>query len=64
MWAEDHLPWVKPFDVDEDGRQAMNIDERMSGILAELELAHIYIERQQEQIAELMTRIDALEKKQ
>ena len=64
MWEKHHLPWVAPFEVDENGRRAMNVDGRMADILAELELAHIYIDTQQKEIMALQERIEALEKKQ
>ncbi len=44
MWKEKHLPAVGAGEKDDRGREYVEYDSRMRGILEELEKAHIYIE--------------------
>ena len=60
MWENGHLPMVAG--EDELGDQPYSMSERREQTLAELEIAHIYIHRLNQTIAELEERILELEK--
>ena len=52
MWNERHLPAVSGRQVDETGKEYVEIGSHRRGILEELEKAHIYIERLSERLKE------------
>jgi hypothetical protein len=53
MWDAKHLPGVPSREYDDEGREMVEIGRQRSGILEELEIAHIYIEQLNKQIKEL-----------
>jgi len=62
MWEKKHLPAVPPREYDEEGREMVEIGKQRCGILEELEIAHIYIERLNQQVKELREEITGLKK--
>jgi hypothetical protein len=62
MWQEKHLPGVPPREYDEEGREMVEIGRQRCGILEELEIAHIYIERLNSQVKELREEMAELRK--
>jgi hypothetical protein len=52
MWNNRHLPAVGAKQVDEQGREVVEIGARMRGMLEELEKAHIYISTLSDRITE------------
>lgn len=63
MWDAKHLPGVPPREYDEEGREMVEIGRQRTGILKELEIAHIYIEQLNKKIGELEKKIEKLEEK-
>ncbi|MBU0679404.1 MAG: FG-GAP repeat protein, partial [Verrucomicrobia bacterium] len=72
MWEHKHLGAMPPREVDEDGREVVEVGSHRRGLVEELEKAHIYIEqlkRENEEIREQFThekqelnqRLEALE---
>jgi len=53
MWQNKHLPAIPKMDVDENGRQVIEVGAHRKGIVEELEKAHIYIEQLHQRIKEL-----------
>ncbi|MGR9072067.1 MAG: hypothetical protein ACU833_03265 [Gammaproteobacteria bacterium] len=64
MWNEKHLPSVQKAVTNAEGKGVINIGDRSQGLLEELEIAHIYIERLHTQVSELQARLDKLENKE
>jgi hypothetical protein len=52
MWDNKHLPAVGARQVDEQGREVVEIGARMRGLLEELEKAHIYISTLNKKVTE------------
>lgn len=50
MWSYKHLPAIGARQVDEQGREVLEIGTRMRGMLEEIEKAHIYISELNEKI--------------
>jgi hypothetical protein len=61
MWSKSHLPAVPPRQVDEAGREVVDIGAQRRGILEELEVAHIYIEQLEKRMAQQEERLNQLE---
>lgn len=53
MWREKHLPAIPKAEVDENGKQILEVGAHRKGIVEELEKAHIYIEQLHERIKKL-----------
>jgi uncharacterized coiled-coil protein SlyX len=62
MWNNKHLPAVGARQVDEQGREVVEIGARMRGMLEEIEKAHIYISTLNESITEKDARLAKLER--
>jgi uncharacterized coiled-coil protein SlyX len=62
MWDNKHLPAVGAKQVDEQGREFVEIGARMRGMLEEIEKAHIYISTLNESITEKDARLAKLER--
>jgi hypothetical protein len=63
MWEGKHLPAIPPREYDDEGREMVEIGRQRTGILEELEIAHIYIEQLNKKISELEKKIEKLEEK-
>ncbi len=61
MWANKHLPAVGPGVPDGNGGFSVDLGDRAQAQLEELELAHVFIDQLNQQIAELEQRIAELE---
>ncbi|MDH4238508.1 MAG: hypothetical protein OEW48_02990 [Phycisphaerae bacterium] len=61
MWREKHLPAIPKAELDEDGREILEVGAHRRGIVEELEKAHIYIEQLYKQNKALETRLVKLE---
>jgi len=68
MWQNKHLPAIPKMDVDENGRQIIEVGAHRKGIVEELEKAHIYIDQLHQRIrtleekdAETAARLAAME---
>jgi hypothetical protein len=61
MWNEKHLPAIPKAELDENGREILEVGAHRRGIVEELEKAHIYIEQLHKQNKELETRLVKLE---
>jgi hypothetical protein len=61
MWSNSHLPAVPPRELDEAGREVVNVGAQRRGILEELEVAHIYIDQLNGELQDLRERLAALE---
>lgn len=62
MWNNKHLPAVGARQVDEQGREFVEIGARMRGMLEEIEKAHIYISTLNDSIAQKDTELSKLAK--
>ena len=62
MWNNRHLPAVGARQVDENGREVVEIGARMRGMLEEIEKAHIYISTLNESITDKDARLAKLER--
>jgi len=62
MWKNKHLPTVPRPEKSEDNEYSINLGATQTGILEELEIAHIYIAQLKEIIDEQGERIAALER--
>jgi hypothetical protein len=58
MWRDGHLPGVGPMP---EGKSSIRVFEKMTGMLMELEKAHIYIEQLNDRLEEKDAQIQALE---
>ncbi len=63
MWQNSHLPKVEAAAVNDEGKPYINVVGRSQGILEELEIAHIYIERLNQQVQVLQSRLDEMQGK-
>ena len=61
MWQNKHLKAIPKAEVDENGREIIEVGAHRKGIVEELEKAHIYIEQLHKQNNELETRLLKLE---
>jgi hypothetical protein len=61
MWANSHLPAVPPRQMDEAGREVVEVGAQRRGILEELEVAHIYIEQLEKRMGQQEERLNQLE---
>lgn len=61
MWNEKHLPGIPKAEVDDNGREIIEVGAHRRGIVEELEKAHIYIEQLQKQNQLLEARLAKLE---
>ena len=55
------LPWIEDFETKDDGTQTVDFERRSSQMLAELELAHIYIAHMHDFVKTLQDRVQAIE---
>jgi uncharacterized coiled-coil protein SlyX len=62
MWSNKHLPAVDAKQVDEQGREVVEIGARMRGMLEEIEKAHIYISTLSDKITEKDAALAKLER--
>jgi hypothetical protein len=62
MWNNKHLPAVGARQVDEQGREVVEIGARMRGMLEEIEKAHIYISTLSDRITEKEAAVVKLER--
>jgi hypothetical protein len=62
MWNNKHLPAVGARQVDEHGREVVEIGARMRGMLEEIEKAHIYISTLSDRITEKEAAVVKLER--
>jgi hypothetical protein len=62
MWNNRHLPAVGAKQVDEHGREVVEIGARMRGMLEEIEKAHIYISTLNDQITQKDAELVKLER--
>jgi len=63
MWQQKHLPAIPKAEVDEAGREIIEVGAHRRGIVEELEKAHIYIEQLHERIKmmeEKMVKLEAV----
>lgn len=58
MWQNKHLPAVGPGIHDDNGSAIINVGEKTMGILEELEIAHIYIEKLHSNLALLENQLN------
>ena len=61
MWDEKHLPAIPKVELDENGREILEVGAHRRGIVEELEKAHIYIEQLHKQNKALEERLVKLE---
>lgn len=61
MWATKHLPAIGPRRVDEEGREVIELGADRRGIVEELEKAHIYIARLDEQLRQKEEKLSRVE---
>jgi len=62
MWNNKHLPAVGSKEVDEQGREVIELGARLRGMLEEIEKAHIYISTLNQTITEKDSRLAKLER--
>jgi len=62
MWNNKHLPAVGSREVDEQGREVIELGARLRGMLEEIEKAHIYISTLNQTITEKDSRLAKLER--
>lgn len=62
MWENQHLPAVPARETAADGAEIVDIGAQRRGILEELEKAHIYIERLNEEMKQLRQDLETLRK--